>query len=85
MRGRAASTGRLAGCSPSSYQDEHYDEREPIADTAAQTGARTVSIDAAHLDMVKLLPEVVRANGEPVHSLSAVANYCAGRLARTTA
>ena len=65
-----------------SYQDEHYDEREPIADTVAQTGARMVSTDAAQLDVAALLPEVVRANGEPVHSLSAVANYALFGLAR---
>lgn len=57
-----------------SYQDSHYDEREPIADTVAQTGARLVHVRDEDLDVAALLPQTVEANGEPVHSLAAVAN-----------
>lgn len=65
-----------------SYQDTQYDEREPIADTVAQTGARLVRASDEDLDMAGLLPQVVQANGEPVHSPAAAANYLLFGLAR---
>ena len=65
-----------------SYQDEQYDERQPIADTVARTGARLITLDGSQLDVAALLPAVLAANGEPVHSLSAVANYALFGLAR---
>lgn len=65
-----------------SYQDAQHDEREPIRDTVAQTGARLISLDGDSLDVAELLPKVVAANGEPVHSTSAVANYALFDLAR---
>ena len=64
-----------------SYQDAQYDEREPIADTIAQVGARRVCVGGEELDVAARLPQVVRANGEPVHSLSAIANYALFELA----
>lgn len=64
-----------------SYQDSAYDERQPIADTVAQTGARLHSIQETQLDVAALLPAVIHANGEPVHSLAPVANYALYRLA----
>ena len=65
-----------------SYQDEQYDERQPIADTVARTGAKLITLDGSQLDVAALLPAVLAANGEPVHSLSAVANYALFGLAR---
>ena len=65
-----------------SYQDEQYDERQPIADTVARTGARLITLDGSKLDVAALLPAVLAANGEPVHSLSSVANYALFGLAR---
>lgn len=65
-----------------SYQDGQYDERQPIEDTVQRTGVRLISLDSSQLDVAALLPAVVAANGEPVHSLSAVANYALYGLAR---
>ena len=65
-----------------SYQDEQFDERQPIADTVARTGARLITLDGSQLDVAALLPAVLAANGEPVHSLSPVANYALFGLAR---
>jgi asparagine synthase (glutamine-hydrolysing) len=65
-----------------SYQDGQYDEREPIADTVVQTGARLVRVRDEELDMAARLPRAVQANGEPVHSLSAVANHSLFAMAR---
>jgi asparagine synthase (glutamine-hydrolysing) len=65
-----------------SYQDSAYDERKPIADTVAQTGAQLHVIKESQLDVAALLPKVIWANGEPVHSLGAVANYAVYGLAR---
>jgi asparagine synthase (glutamine-hydrolysing) len=65
-----------------SYQDRDYDERQPIADTVAQTGARLHTIQDSQLDVAALLPKVIWANGEPVHSLAPVANYALFGLAR---
>jgi asparagine synthase (glutamine-hydrolysing) len=65
-----------------SYQDRAYDERQPIADTVAQTGARLHAIHDSQLDVAELLPKVIGANGEPVHSLPPLANYALFGLAR---
>lgn len=65
-----------------SYQDVAYDERQCIADTVAQTGAQLHTIEDSQLDVATLLPKVIAANGEPVHSMSAVANYALFGLAR---
>lgn len=64
-----------------SYQDAAYDERQLIADTVAQTGARLHAIQGSQLDVAELLPKVIHANGEPVHSLAPVANYALFGLA----
>jgi len=64
------------------YQDDAYNEKRQVADTVAQTGARLVSINEHDLDLVKILPPMIEANGEPVHSMSAVANYALFELAR---
>lgn len=64
------------------YQDEAYDERTQVADTVVQTRARLVSINERDLDLSTILPALIRANGEPVHSMSAVANYALFKLAR---
>lgn len=64
-----------------SYQDAAYDERQLIADTVAQTGARLHAIQGSQLDVAELLPKVIYANGEPVHSLAPVANYALFGLA----
>ncbi len=58
-----------------SYQDTNHDERVPIADTVAQTRARLINMDDTQLDVAELLPKVVAANFEPIHSTSAIANY----------
>lgn len=71
-----------AGLDAFTYQDSLYDERSLIAETVARTGARQHLLDAADLDVAALLPKVVAANGEPVHSLSAVANYVLFQRAR---
>jgi asparagine synthase (glutamine-hydrolysing) len=65
-----------------SYQDRQYDERVQIRDTVAQCGARLESIDDEALDIAALLPEIVRAHGEPVHSMAVIANYALFGLAR---
>ncbi len=65
-----------------SYQDQSYDERQLIADTVAQTGVRLHTIQESQLRVADLLPKVIRANGEPVHSLAPVANYALFGLAR---
>jgi asparagine synthase (glutamine-hydrolysing) len=64
------------------YQDDAYDERAQVADTVAQTHARLVSINERDLDLSTILPALIRANGEPIHSMSAVANYALFGLAR---
>jgi len=64
------------------YQDDAYDERAQVADTVAQTNARLVSISEHDLNLSTILPALIRANGEPVHSMSAVANYALFGLAR---
>jgi asparagine synthase (glutamine-hydrolysing) len=64
------------------YQDNAYDERVQIADTVAQTNARLVSINENDLNLSAILPALIRANGEPIHSMSAVANYALFGLAR---
>ena len=63
------------------YQDAAYDERQQVNDTVAQTGARLISVTDSDLDLVDTLPALIRANGEPVHSMSAVANYSLFALA----
>jgi asparagine synthase (glutamine-hydrolysing) len=65
------------------YQDEYFDESAQIADTIKQTGARLVSLQSSHLDPAALLPRIIAAHGEPVHSPAAVANYALYALART--
>ena len=65
-----------------SYQDAAYDESEPIADTVAQTGAQLVSVGSEEIDIAAALPKVLKANGEPVHSLSAIANHALFALAQ---
>lgn len=65
-----------------SYQDDRFDERELIELTLKQSGAQLVAIQNEHLDLSELLPEVLRANGEPLHSPAAIANYELFRLAR---
>lgn len=70
-----------AGLLAFSYQDAAYDEKIQIADTVRQTGARLISIDECSLDLSEILPALIRANGEMVHSMSAVANYALFGLA----
>lgn len=65
-----------------SYQDRQYDERSQIRDTVAQCGARLASISDEALDIATLLPKIVRAHGEPVHSMAVIANYALFGLAR---
>lgn len=65
-----------------SYQDSSYDESVSIADTVAKSNATLYTLRSDQLDVAALLPRVVSANGEPVHSLSAVANYALFGLAR---
>lgn len=75
--------GPGAGLLAFSYQDDQFDEREPIRDTVARTGARLVVQEAGQLDVADLLPRVLQASGEPVHSLSPLANYALFGLARS--
>jgi asparagine synthase (glutamine-hydrolysing) len=63
------------------YQDGAFNEQQQIRDTVSQTGARLVSISEHDLDLATMLPAVIRANGEPVHSMTAVANYALFQLA----
>lgn len=65
-----------------SYQDIRYDEQRQISDTVRQTNAQLFSLTNEDIDVVKLLPEVVHAHGQPIHSLAAIANYELFRLAR---
>jgi asparagine synthase (glutamine-hydrolysing) len=71
-----------AGLLAFAYQDAAHDEKIQIADTVTQTGARLISINECSLDLSETLPALMRANGELVHSLSAVANYSLFGLAR---
>jgi asparagine synthase (glutamine-hydrolysing) len=71
-----------AGLLAFAYQDDAHDEKIQIADTVTQTGARLVSINEHSLDLFEILPALMRANGEMVHSMSAVANYALFGLAR---
>jgi asparagine synthase (glutamine-hydrolysing) len=73
----------VAGLLAFAYQDAAYDEKRQIADTVAQTGARLVSINEQDLELKEVLPAMIAANGEPVHSMSAVANYALFGLARS--
>jgi len=70
-----------AGLLAFAYQDGAYNERTQVRDTVAQTGARLISIDERDLDLSATLPALIRSNGEPVHSMSAVANYALFELA----
>lgn len=64
------------------YDDPHYDEREQVRATVERVGAQCHHVvNAQALDAAALLPAVVAANGEPVHSLSAVANFALYRRA----
>jgi asparagine synthase (glutamine-hydrolysing) len=65
-----------------SYQDSRYDELRQINDTVAQTGARLITISDTELDAAALLPEIVHAHGEPLHSMTAMANYALFGLAK---
>ena len=65
-----------------SYQDRQFDEQVQIRDTVAQCGARLEPITDEALDIATLLPEIVRAHGEPVHSMAVIANYALFGLAR---
>ncbi len=57
------------------YHDEEHDERSLVAATLGQTGAREHRVEGSELDIAGLLPAVVAANGELLHSLSPIANY----------
>jgi asparagine synthase (glutamine-hydrolysing) len=70
-----------AGLLAFAYQDTAHDEKIQIADTVRQTGARLISIDESDLDLSEILPALVHANGEMIHSMSAVANYALFGLA----
>lgn len=65
-----------------SYQDIRYDEKQQIGDTVSQSGARLFSLTNEDVDPARLLPEVVRAHDQPIHSPAAIANYELFRLAR---
>jgi asparagine synthase (glutamine-hydrolysing) len=71
-----------AGLLAFAFQDEAYDEKIQVADTVVQTGATLVSINERDLSLAEILPAVIRANGELVHSMSAVANFALFGLAR---
>ena len=71
-----------AGLLAFAFQDDAHDEKVQIADTVLQTGARLVSINEQALDLAGILPALIQANGEMVHSMSAVANYALFGLAR---
>jgi asparagine synthase (glutamine-hydrolysing) len=63
------------------YQDGAYSEEQQVSDTVAQTGAQLISINERDLDLAAMLPALIRANGEPVHSMTAMANYALFGLA----
>lgn len=65
-----------------SFHDECFDESDLIRDTVAATGAEVHWLRREDLDLASLLPRVIAANGEPVHSMSAVANYALFERAR---
>lgn len=65
-----------------SFHDERFDESALIRDTAAAAGAQVHWVRGEDLDLGCLLPRVIAANGEPVHSLSAIANFALFDLAR---
>ena len=64
------------------YQDRQYDERCLVEATIARTGARAHVVDADAMDVAALLPRVLAASGEPLHSLSPLANYSLFERAR---
>ncbi len=64
-----------AGLDAFTYHDEAYDERSLVAATLGQTGANEHPVEGRDLDIAGLLPAVVAANGELLHSLSPIANY----------
>jgi asparagine synthase (glutamine-hydrolysing) len=70
-----------AGLVAFAYQDDAYDEKRQVHDTVVQTGAKLISINERDLDLCTTLPALIQANGEPVHSMSAVANYALFELA----
>lgn len=65
-----------------SFHDECFDESDLIRDTVTATGAEVHRLRREDLDLASLLPRVIAANGEPVHSMSAVANYALFERAR---
>lgn len=70
---------RLAGAAGPlttfSYSDAQFDETPYIAATIAQTGADLTTLRASPRQLWDLLPEVLRAQDEPFHSLTPVVGY----------
>ncbi len=63
------------------YLDKAFDERRYIDDTLAQTGARMVPLTLSPRQLWDSLPQVLAAQDEPVHAMSALIGYHLFRLA----
>ena len=72
IRNEAAATSPLfAFC----YSDPRFDEREYVAATVGQTGARKIGLEASPLDLWQCLPQVLWHQDEPVHSMTALVGF----------
>jgi asparagine synthase (glutamine-hydrolysing) len=73
-----ASDRLLAFC----YFDAAHDESAYVQATIAQTGARLVPLQMTPLQLWDSLPEVLRFQDEPVHSMAPVVSFHLMRVAR---
>jgi asparagine synthase (glutamine-hydrolysing) len=64
------------------YLDKTFDERRYIDDTLAQTGARMVPLTLSPRQLWDSLPQVLAAQDEPMHAMSALIGYHLFKLAR---
>lgn len=65
-----------------SYQDKVFDESRYIKDTLAQTGARLVQMELTPQQLWNSIPQVLAAQDEPTHAMSAMIGYHLSALAR---
>jgi asparagine synthase (glutamine-hydrolysing) len=63
-----------------SYSDAFFDETRYIAATIAQTRAEITTLRSSPRQLWDLLPEVLRAQDEPFHSLTPVVGYLLMRM-----
>lgn len=65
------------------YSDAKFDESTYVKATIALTGARLVPLELSPLQLWQSLPEVLRYQDEPVHTMTAVVSYHLSALARS--